>query len=79
MYSSSLLLLGLARFPVAPGPANQARHGTRQKMSTTRLGLGHPALVFVQKLKPFLVLLKNLFTVNDMTFSTITSVYVIQE
>lgn len=28
VYSSSLLLLGLTCFPVAPGPANQARHGT---------------------------------------------------
>ncbi|KAI9524556.1 hypothetical protein NQZ68_016565 [Dissostichus eleginoides] len=41
VYSSSLLILGLTRFPVAPGPANQARHGTRQKRSPTRLRLGH--------------------------------------
>ncbi|KAI4817230.1 hypothetical protein KUCAC02_009506, partial [Chaenocephalus aceratus] len=41
VYSSSLLILGLTRFPVAPGPANRARHGTRQKRSPTRLRLGH--------------------------------------
>lgn len=59
VYSSSLLLLGLTCFPVAPGPTNKARHGTRQKKSATRLGLGHPVLAFVQKLSLFMLLLQN--------------------
>lgn len=59
VYNSSLLLLGLTRFPFAPGPANQARYGTRRRTSSTRLRLGHPALAFVQKLNLLLVLLKN--------------------
>lgn len=43
VYSSSLLLLGSARFPVAPSPTSQDRRG-----SATRLGLATSA--FHQKL-----------------------------
>lgn len=49
VYSFSLLLLGLTCFPVASGPASQAR----QKSSAIRFKLGLPGLSFVQKLNVF--------------------------
>lgn len=70
VYSSSLLILGLTRFPVAPGPANRARHGTRQKRSPTRLRLGHQVLAFVQKPKPCYCFFGKLFHLQRYLISS---------
>ena len=62
VYSSSLLLLGLTSFPVAPGACQPTRPdmAPEGRRSATRHRLGHPLFAVGQKLKNlFLLLLKN--------------------
>lgn len=60
VYSSSLLLLASAPFPVAPRPPDRARRGTRARQ---RHATRAPDFCFCSKINPLLITAAVIFTV----------------